>query len=112
MAVIMAASAYLSRRESRIAPVGVVCWVVRARAPSRASQSPDRRRRVVAVVRVRGGFVLYWVYVIADSMASVMAVIVRWLGFIPCLWRVFVGFVRVFWIFCLSLVSIFFAVLG
>ena len=61
IAVIMAASAYLSRRESRNAPVVVVCSVVRARAPSRMSQRPDRRRRIVAVVRVKGGLVFHWV---------------------------------------------------
>jgi len=48
-AVYIAASAYLSRSESRKLPNGVVFCVRRAVAPSRASQYPDSIRRIAAV---------------------------------------------------------------
>lgn len=50
-AVMMAASAYLSRSESRKLPNGVVFCVSLAVAPSRASQYPDNSKRSAAVKR-------------------------------------------------------------
>lgn len=41
-------SAYLSSSESRNPPKGVVLWWSLAMAPSRASQNPESRSRVVA----------------------------------------------------------------
>jgi hypothetical protein len=84
MAAKIAASAYLSRTESKKPPKIVVCWKVRATMPSRVSQNPDTNNKATATSN-HGDCDVFTAYVAAEANASMKPIMLILFGVKPIL---------------------------